>query len=175
MVCVDVGVGCGATGNQCAARDHRGKAELGHNGDRICVETDPESSPVDVYERRPDAARRPGEDDAGAVGGGYSFDETKLTDMEKVVLYSFGKKIGLKGTIKAITKDIILHDRCYFHVELKGGKVFNVYRVAPEKVRINQTKTIYAVNEDWEYGLQIKTCLAFMCSSPLVWLQCSTH
>jgi len=92
-----------------------------------------------------------------AIGGGYSFDETKLTDMEKVVLYSFGKKIGLKGTIKAITKDIILHDRCYFHVELKGGKVFNVYRVAPEKVRINQTKTIYAVNEDWEYGLQIKT------------------
>ncbi len=67
----------------------------------------------------------------------------------------------MKGTIKAITKDIILHDRCYFHVELKGGKVFNVYRVAPEKVRINQTKTIYAVNEDWEYGLQIKTYLPY--------------
>jgi hypothetical protein len=96
-----------------------------------------------------------------AIGGGYSFDESKLTDMEKVVLYSFGKKIGLKGTIKAITKDIILHDRCYFHIELKGGKVFNVYRVAPEKVRINQTKTIYAVNEDWEYGLQIKTYLPY--------------
>lgn len=96
-----------------------------------------------------------------AIGGGYSFDESKLTDMEKVILYSFGKKIGLKGTIKAITKDIILHDRCYFHVELKGGKVFNVYRVAPEKVRINQTKTIYAVNEDWEYGLQIKTYLPY--------------
>lgn len=96
-----------------------------------------------------------------AIGGGYSFEETKLTDMEKVVLYSFGKKIGLKGTIKAITKDIILHDRCYFHVELKGGKVFNVYRVAPEKVRINQTKTVYAVNEDWEYGLQIKTYLPY--------------
>ena len=96
-----------------------------------------------------------------AIGGGYSFDESKLTDMEKVVLYSFGKKIGLKGTIKAITKDIILHDRCYFHVELKAGKVFNVYRVAPEKVRINQTKTIYAVNEDWEYGLQIKTYLPY--------------
>jgi hypothetical protein len=95
------------------------------------------------------------------IGGGYTFDESKLTDMEKVVLYSFGKKIGLKGTIKAITKDIILHDRCYFHVELKGGKVFNVYRVAPEKVRINQTKTIYAVNEDWEYGLQIKTYLPY--------------
>jgi len=96
-----------------------------------------------------------------AIGGGYSFDESKLTDMEKVVLYSFGKKIGLKGTIKAITKDIILHDRCYFHVELKAGKVFNVYRIAPEKVRINQTKTIYAVNEDWEYGLQIKTYLPY--------------
>lgn len=96
-----------------------------------------------------------------AIGGGYTFDESKLSDMEKVVLYSFGKKIGLKKTIKAITKDIILHDRCYFHIELKGGKVFNVYRVAPEKVRINQTKTIYAVNEDWEYGLQIKTYLPY--------------
>ena len=92
-----------------------------------------------------------------AIGGGYTFDESKLTDMEKVVLYSFGKKIGLKGTIKAITKDIILHDRCYFHIELKNGKVHNVFRIAPEKVRINQAKTIYAVNEDWEFQMQIRT------------------
>jgi hypothetical protein len=96
-----------------------------------------------------------------AIGGGYSFDETKLSDMEKVVLYSFGKKIGLKGTIKAVTKDIILHDRCYFHVELKGGKVFNVYRVAPEKVRKNQEQTVYAVNEDWRYGMAIRTYLPY--------------
>jgi hypothetical protein len=91
------------------------------------------------------------------IGGGYTFDESKLTDMEKVVLYAFGKKIGFKDTLKAITKDVILHGRCYFLIELKGGKTYNVKRVAPEKVRINQAKTIYAVNEDWQFGMQIRT------------------
>jgi hypothetical protein len=91
------------------------------------------------------------------IGGGYTFDESKLTDMEKVVLYAFGKKIGFKDTLKTITKDVILHGRCYFLIELKGGKTYNVKRVAPEKVRINQAKTIYAVNEDWQFGMQIRT------------------
>lgn len=91
------------------------------------------------------------------IGGGYSFDESKLTDMEKVVLYAFGKKIGFKDTLKTITKDVILHGRCYFLIELKGGKTYNVKRVAPEKVRINQEKTIYAVNEDWRFGMTIRT------------------
>ena len=91
------------------------------------------------------------------IGGGYTFDESKLTDMEKVILYAFGKKIGFKDTLKTITKDVILHGRCYFTIELKGGKTHNVKRVAPEKVRINQAKTLYAVNEDWQFGLQIRT------------------
>jgi hypothetical protein len=91
------------------------------------------------------------------IGGGYTFDESKLTDMEKVVLYAFGKKIGFKDTLKTITKDVILHGRCYFTIELKGGKTHNVKRIAPEKVRINQAKTLYAVNEDWQFGLQIRT------------------
>jgi hypothetical protein len=91
------------------------------------------------------------------IGGGYTFDESKLTDMEKVVLYAFGKKIGFKDTIKVVTKDVILHGRVYFSIELKNGKTHNVKRIAPEKVRINQTKTLYAVNEDWQYGMQITT------------------
>ena len=95
------------------------------------------------------------------IGGGYTFDESKLTDMEKVVLYAFGKKIGFKETLKTITKDIIIHGRCYFLIELKDGKTHNVKRVAPEKVRINQAKTLYAVNEDWQFGLQIRTYEAY--------------
>jgi hypothetical protein len=91
------------------------------------------------------------------IGGGYTFDESKLTDMEKVVLYAFGKKIGFKDTIKVVTKDVILHGRVYFSIELKNGKTHNVKRIAPEKVRINQAKTLYAVNEDWQYGMQITT------------------
>jgi hypothetical protein len=91
------------------------------------------------------------------IGGGYTFDESKLTDMEKVVLYAFGKKIGFKDTLKVVTKDVILHGRVYFSIELKKGKAINVKRIAPEKVRINQAKTLYAVNEDWQYGMQITT------------------
>ena len=91
------------------------------------------------------------------IGGGYTFDESKLTDMEKVLLYAFGKKVGMKATIKAVTKDIIMHDRTYFLIEMKNGKSHSVKRVSPEKVRLSVDKCTYAVNEDWRFGLQINT------------------
>jgi len=90
------------------------------------------------------------------IGGGYSFDETKLTAKDKVNLFAFTKKIGIKKTLSAITKDLILHERVYFIVTLKNKQLVKIKRVGSEKVRVNKDKTIYFVNDDWQYSGQIK-------------------
>ncbi len=89
------------------------------------------------------------------IGGGYSFDESKLSAKEKVNLYAFGKKISIKKTIKSITRDLILHERAYFIIELKAGKLINIKRVSPEKVRKDMYCKRFFVNEDWQYNNSI--------------------
>ncbi len=91
------------------------------------------------------------------VGGGYSFDETKLTAKDKVNLFAFTKKIGIKKTLNAITKDLILHERVYFILTLKNGVLTKIKKVGAEKVRANKDKTIYSINDDWQYSGSIKS------------------
>lgn len=91
------------------------------------------------------------------VGGGYQFDESKLTAKMKVDLYAFGKKISVKKTVKNIVKDLIVHERVYFCLTLKNGILTKLKRVSPEKVRCNRDKSIYSINDDWQYGANIKT------------------
>lgn len=91
------------------------------------------------------------------IGGGYTFDEEKLTAKDKVNLYAFTKKIGIKRTLQAITKDLILHERVYFCLTLKGGSLTKINRVGSEKVRTNKDKSIYYINEDWQYSSAVKT------------------
>jgi len=90
------------------------------------------------------------------IGGGYSFDETKLTAKDKVNLYAFTKKIGIKRTLSAITKDLILHERVYFIITLKNKGLTKIARVGSEKVRTNKDKTIYSICDDWQYTNQVK-------------------
>lgn len=86
------------------------------------------------------------------IGGGYSFDETKLDAKSKVNLYSFSKMISIKKTLEAVIKDLIVHDRVYFALTLKGGIVTKVKRVGAEKVRVSNDKKKYFINEDWQYS-----------------------
>lgn len=90
------------------------------------------------------------------IGGGYSFDETKLTAKDKVNLFAFTKKIGIKKTLNAVTKDLILHERVYFILTIKNKQLTKIKRVGAEKVRTNKDKTIYSVNDDWQYSGNIK-------------------
>ena len=96
-----------------------------------------------------------------AVGGGYSFDESKLTAKDKVDLYAFGKKIGLKKTIKKVTKDLIIHGRVYFKLHLKNGKLNSVKFVGAEKVRTNKDRTKYFINNDWQYSAEVHEILPY--------------
>jgi hypothetical protein len=92
-----------------------------------------------------------------AIGGGYTFDESKLTAKDKVNLYAFTKKISIKRTLSSVTKDLILHERVYFLLTLKNKTLTKVKKVGAEKVRVNADKTIYSVNDDWRYSNKIET------------------
>jgi hypothetical protein len=91
-----------------------------------------------------------------AIGGGYTFDETKLSAKDKVDLYSFAKTISIDRTLEALTKELVLHGRVYFSIKVKNGKK-RVERISPEKVRTNKDKSCYWVNDDWAYQQSVKT------------------
>ena len=91
------------------------------------------------------------------VGGGFSFDEKKLTAKNKVDLYSFTKKIDIDKALKRITKDLIIHERIYYILDLKGGELKSIKYLSPEKVRINLNKTMYSVSTNWLYRNDVWT------------------
>lgn len=91
------------------------------------------------------------------IGGGYEFDESKLSMKDKVDLYAFSKKINIKKTLLQVTKDLILHDRVYFILRLDKGTLKSLKWVGAEKVRTNKDRSIYTVNNDWQYVNETKT------------------
>ena len=48
------------------------------------------------------------------IGGGFNLTTDKLTPQEKLEMFTFEKKANLKHTVKAVTKQLILHNRVYF-------------------------------------------------------------
>lgn len=107
------------------------------------------------------------------AGGGYELTIDKdSTAMEKVEVYSFDKRLNFKKTIPAITKDVILHNRVYFHLHFNQiGDLVKAKRVGPEKVRRSKNGDEYFLCEDWssmveiysikpyKYGVIQKECL----------------
>lgn len=91
------------------------------------------------------------------IGGGYTFDESKLSAKEKVDLYAFGKKISIKKTLKSICRNIVIHGRVYFRITLKNGVLSKVDFISSEKVRKDKDCKIYFINDDWQYNNKIET------------------
>jgi hypothetical protein len=48
------------------------------------------------------------------IGGGFNLTTDKLTPQEKLEMFTFEKKANLKHTVKAVTKQLIIHNRVYF-------------------------------------------------------------
>ena len=95
------------------------------------------------------------------IGGGYTFDESKLSAKDKVNLYAFGKKMSIKKTLKKVTKDLIIHGRVYFILCMKKGVLTSVKYVGAEKVRTNKDKSKYFVNYDWQYTNTIQEFIPY--------------
>ena len=78
------------------------------------------------------------------LGGGYELEMDRLGAKGQVDAIAFTKKIDLKQTIKAVTKDILIHNRVYFLgcIDAKG-KVIIKRRISPEKIRKNNSGEMF--------------------------------
>ena len=91
------------------------------------------------------------------IGAGYELRTDKLTPQEKLDLYTWEKKIKLSKSVKAITKQLVIHNRIYFKLYFdEKGKVKSIENVSPEKVRINNTKTCYYLCDDWASRIDVE-------------------
>lgn len=91
------------------------------------------------------------------IGAGYELKTDKLTPQEKLDLYTWEKKIKLSKSVKAITKQLVIHNRVYFKLYFdEKGKVKSIENVSPEKVRINNKKTCYYLCDDWASRIDVE-------------------
>jgi len=97
-----------------------------------------------------------------AIGAGYELKTDKLTPDEKLALYTWEKKMRLSKSVKAITKQLVMHHRVYFKLYFdEKGKVKSIENVSPEKVRINNKKDRYYLCEDWSSRIDVEEIKPF--------------
>lgn len=90
------------------------------------------------------------------IGGGYALKSDKLTIPEKLELFTFERRIGLKHAVKSVTKQLIVHNRIYFKLHFGEGKrLIKIDNISPEKVRINRDRNLYYLCDDWSTSIEI--------------------
>lgn len=91
------------------------------------------------------------------IGAGYELKTDKLTPEEKLALYTWEKKMKLAKSVKAVTKQLVIHNRVYFKLYFdEKGKVKSIENVSPEKVRINNKKDRYYLCDDWASRIDVE-------------------
>jgi uncharacterized protein YlaI len=91
------------------------------------------------------------------IGAGYELKTDKLTPDEKLALYTWEKKMRLSKSVKAVTKQLVMHHRVYFKLYFdEKGKVKTIENVSPEKVRINNKKDRYYLCDDWASRIDVE-------------------
>ena len=90
------------------------------------------------------------------IGGGFALATDKLTTPEKLELYMFERKTKLKHIVKAVTKQLIVHNRIYFKLCFDSTKkLVKIENISPEKVRISRFKDMYYLCDDWSTNIEI--------------------
>jgi capsid portal protein len=82
------------------------------------------------------------------IGGGYEIISNDTSAVQKIKEYTFIKKNKFNKLIRQLTKDLIMHGRVCVIID-PTAKDISIKRVGPEKVRVNITKTIYTISDDW--------------------------
>lgn len=82
------------------------------------------------------------------IGGGYEIISNDKSAVQKIKEYTFIKKNKFNKLIRQLTKDLIMHGRVCIIID-PTTKDISVKRVGPEKVRVNISKTIYTISDDW--------------------------
>lgn len=97
-----------------------------------------------------------------AIGAGYELKTDKLTPEEKLALYTWEKKMKLSKSVKAVTKQLVMHHRVYFKLYFdEKGKVKSIENVSSEKVRINNKKDRYYLCDDWSSRIDVEEIKPF--------------
>ena len=90
------------------------------------------------------------------IGGGFNLMTDLLTTPEKLELYTFERKINLKHIVKAVTKQLIVHNRIYFKICYgQNRKISRIENVSPEKVRVSIDRKMYFISDDWSTRIGI--------------------
>ena len=90
------------------------------------------------------------------IGGGFNLMTDLLTTVEKLELYTFERKINLKHIVKAVTKQLIIHNRVYFRICYgPGKKISRIENISPEKVRVSIDRKTYFISDDWSTRIGI--------------------
>jgi capsid portal protein len=82
------------------------------------------------------------------IGGGYEMTSNDTTAVQKVKEYTFIKKNKFNKLMRQLTKDLIMHGRVCIIID-PTTKDISIKRVGPEKVRVNISKTLYTISDDW--------------------------
>jgi hypothetical protein len=91
------------------------------------------------------------------IGGGFNLTTDKLTPQEKLEMFTFEKKANLKHTVKAVTKQLIIHNRVYFKLYFgEKKKLIKIENVSPDKVRVSRFGDMYYLCDDWSTNIDIK-------------------
>ena len=90
------------------------------------------------------------------IGGGFALKTDLLTTVEKLELYTFERKINLKHIVKAVTKQLIIHNRIYFRICYgPNRKISRIENISPEKVRVSLDRKTYFICDDWSTRIGI--------------------
>lgn len=92
------------------------------------------------------------------IGGGFEVMKPKsITAIEEVDILTFIKRLDLKVVMPQMTKDIILHNRCYFKITFNQTKdVIKVEFVGAEKVRKDKYGENYSICYDWSTLIDVE-------------------
>jgi hypothetical protein len=91
------------------------------------------------------------------IGGGFALATDKLTTPEKLQLYMFERKTKLRHIVKAVTRQLIVHNRVYFKLFFDNEKkLLKIENVSPEKVRISRFNDMYYLCDDWSTNIDVR-------------------
>ena len=91
------------------------------------------------------------------IGGGYTLETEKMSNEDKLKLYTFEKKIKLGKVDKALTQQLIVHHRVYFKLCYnKKGDLYKIENISPEKVRVARDKQTYFLCDDWSARIDVR-------------------
>lgn len=91
------------------------------------------------------------------VGGGFKYENTSSTGVDKVALYKFENDINIKKLIRRITKDALMFDNINLLISNDAnGKAKTVKRIPMDELRWDETESKFAHCKDYSRNINVK-------------------